>query len=967
MRAQSASSHTGLRATLFFVAAFCAVAIAGDVITRAQIEQDWLTQDALREKPAAAAAAKAPSAGNVTREQDAAGGVDGVKNGKWGFHTENEDNPWWQVDLGKATAIDRVALYNRCDDCGGRNVRILVLLSDDGKTFKQAYQHDGTAFYGHSDKKPLSAPLNGAQGRYLRLQLPAKSYFHLDEVEVYAAGGTENVALKKPATQSSTSEWSAKHDGPVAGTASSGTPAAATAYSTPKAIARGLQLAENLRGAGVQVDGDVAALKQVGEKLAALPADATDEAKRALHFEARACVRKLALRNPLLDFDAILFAKAAPGRFPHLSDQHYGWWSRPGGGIYILEGFKSDTPKLRCLTEDMATGSFLHPELSYDGTKVLFSYCKFYQHVADMKDKASKKDIPDDAFYHIYEMNLDGTQRRQITRSRYDDFDARYLPSGEIVFLSTRKGVAIQVGKASASATLNGDMPDCYVRCGGDNYRPVPVFTLHKMDANGGNMVAISAFENFEWSPAVANDGRIIYTRWDYIDRFNGHFFSLWSTNPDGTNPQLVYGNYTVRPQGVIEAVPIPGSHKLVFTASAHHSITGGSLCLLDRNRGTEFLEPLVRLTPEVPFPETEAWGSSYYANPHPLSEEHYLVCWSDKRLPPHCRVDDSNRNPVNPTGIYLYDAFGNLNLLYRDPELGCNGPIPVRARVKPPVYADTVAWDGPQEGAFLLQDVYQGLDGVARGSVKRLRVIGVPPKVQPHMNNPNLGVSAEDPGKFVLGTVPVEEDGSAHFRVPSGVPFFFQALDAKGMAVQTMRSLTYVQPKQTLSCVGCHESREAAPVAGKRPLAAAREPSKITPGPEGSWPLKFETLVQPVLDKSCVSCHKPGAENPKAAAFDLTPAKAYQNLLMYGGKDLHNLTFEKDRSLIGHCAAQKSKLMALLLAEKGHEGVKLDADSFNRLVTWMDVYAQRRGHYSDKQEEELKVFKENLAGLLGN
>jgi len=534
------------------------------------------------------------------------------------------------------------------------------------------------------------------------------------------------------------------------------------------------------------------------------------------------------------------------------------------------------------------------------------------------------------------------------------------------VFLSTRKGKFVQCSKANSMATLGADLPDSYVRCGGDNYRPVPVFTLHRIDAGGENLRPISAFENFEWTPSVANDGRVLYTRWDYIDRFNGHFFSLWSTNPDGTNPQLVYGNYTVRPQGVLEARAIPNSPKLIFTASAHHSITGGSLVLLDRARGLEDLEPLVRLTPEVPFPETEAWAGTYYANPWPLSEDHYLVAWSDRRLPPHCRVDDTNQNPLNATGLYLYDAFGNLNLVYRDPAISSSCPIPVRPRLKPPVLPDGVAWDGPQEGCFMIQDVYQGLPGIPRGSVKRVRVTAVPPKVQPHMNNPNLGVSAEDPGKFMVGTAPIEEDGSAYFRVPSGIPVFFQALDEKGLAVQTMRTLTYVQPKQTLSCIGCHEPRDFAPPQVRAfPLAARREPSKLTPGPDGSWPLRFDRLVQPVLDRHCTSCHRPGAKDAKAAVYDLTAAKSYPNLLAYGGKDLHNLVFEKDRSIVGACPARKSKLLALLTSEKGHEGVKLDDDSFDRLVTWMDLYAQQRGHFSDQQEQQLREFKEKVADLL--
>ncbi len=883
-------------------AAFVEQACSGEsppVITPGQIEADWLRQDALRGRASAAW-----PAGNVTPEQDAAGGCDGVKTGKWGFHTAEEANPWWQVDLGKPAALDRVVIYNRCD--GGfanRASRIMVLLSADARSFKQAYQHDGTVFGGQPDNHPLSVPLKGQVARYVRLQLPGHSYFHLDEVEVYGGNGKENLALHRPATQSSVSEWSVAHSKPNA-------VAKAAAWSSAQhalgpVLERGFRLAEDLRTLGTSIEAEEKTLREAASR--PLAAEASPEAQAKAYFQARWAVRRLAVRNPLLDFDSILFVKHAPGRFPHMSDQFYGWWSRPGGGVFLLEGFKGDRPTLRCLTANFAEGSFIRPDLSYDGRKVLFAYAKYYAKVADLPDKATKANLPEDAFFHVFEANLDGGGIRQLTHGRYDDFDAHYLPGGDIVFLSTRKGVFLQCSKANTMQTIEADLPDSYVRCGGDNYRPVPVFTLHRMNAAGGDMHPISAFENFEWTPSIAADGRILYTRWDYIDRFNGNFFSLWTTNPDGTNPQLVYGNYTARPQVKFEARSIPGSHRLICTAGAHHSNIGGSLILLDRNLGTEEAAPVVRLTPDVPFPETEAYAESYYANPYPLSERHYLVAWSDRRLPPHCRVDDTNQNPINATGLYLLDAFGNMNLIYRDPAISSECPIPVRARPVPPVYASTVAWDGPQEGRFLLQDVYAGLTGVPRGTIKQLRIVAVPPKVQPHMNSPCLGVSAEDPGKFVLGTVPVEADGSAAFRAPSGIPVFFQALDDQGLAVQTMRSLTYVQPGQAFSCIGCHESREAAPSLHSLPTAMSREPSKITLGPPGSWPLKFDELVQPVLDRSCTSCHKPGSSNAEGARFDLTAAASYGNLLNFAGGDLRKLAFERDRSSPNQAAARRA------------------------------------------------------------
>jgi len=926
-------------------------------ITAEQIEADWLRQDELRNR---SSAARPAGDKNVSVEQDAAGAVDGVKNGNWGFHTNNENDPWWQVDLGAPTPLERMLLYNRCErGMADRASRVVVLLSDDGKSFKQVYQHDGTTFYGQTDKKPGTVDLAGARARYVRLQQPGKNWFHLDEVEIYSPGDKKNIALGKPATQSSTSQWSARHDKTVAPALVSQT------YPITGAIERGLKLAENLKLLGADVEAHETALNQVAQRLRIHGPTFSGDAEREMYLQALWAVRKMALANPLLDFDEVLFVKRAPGLFPHVSDQYYGWWSRSGGGIFVLSGFKGNGPKLRCLTEGLFDeGNFLRPDLSYDGKKVLFSYCKHYPDLADVRDKTKKEELPQDAFYHIFEMNVDGGGLRQLSRGYYDDFDARYLPGGDIVFLSTRKGTALQAGKHSAATTCEATQPDSFVRCGGGNHRPVAVFTLHRMNCNGGDLRAISAFENFEWTPAVTRDGRIVYARWDYIDRFNGHFFSLWSTNPDGTNPQLVYGNYTKQPQAVFEARAIPNSHKLVFTATAHHSITGGSLVLLDRTFGTEFDRPITRLTPEVSFPETEGWPDSYYAGPWPLSEEHFLCSWADKPLPKHrlMKPDDPN-NPRNASGIYLYDAFGNLNLLHRDPRISSMNPIPIRPRHKPPTLPDMVDWNGPQEGKFLLQDVYSGMASVERGTIARLRIIAVPPKVQPQMNSPSLGVSREDPGKFVLGTVPVEPDGSAYFRVPSGVSVLFQAIDGDGLALQTMRSLTYVQPNQTLGCIGCHEHRDSAPLPSRLPMAAAREPSKLTLEPDGSWPLRFDELVQPALDRLCVSCHGPDGKDAKAARFDLTAAKSYANLLAYGGNDLRTLAFERDRSIVGDCAARKSKLLALLTEGDGHEGVRLDADSHSRLVVWMDTYAQQQGSFSNEQEEQLRQLRRQLNG----
>ncbi len=947
-------------------------AAAEPVRTPRQIEADWLRQEEVRWLPPSPR--HRPTLG-IAPSQDAAGGVDGVKNGTFGFHTSSDPKPWWQVDLGQPVALDRVVIYNRGDgNVEDRASRLQVLLSNDAQSWTQLYQHDGTKFLGFADNKPLVVPGGGKQARFVRIQLPHPGYLHLDEVEVYGVNSSDNVALNKPADQSSVSQWStakipASQPASTAANAETARPVV-SAERLKATIEQGRKLADDLRKLGAKVDAEVAVLDRVAsavgapvsqpqaERASTERAERSNHDYRQLYLQAQWAIRRMALANPLLDFDDLLFVKRAPGTFTHMSDQNYGWFSRPGGGLFVLKDFKSDHPTLRCLTESLPLGSVLSPDISYDGKKVLFSHCKFYPGLRDEPNKLDKNRVPEDAFYHIYEMNLDGSGLRRLTRGKYDNVDARYLPNGEIVFLSTRRGQFVQTSKATAAASLDGANPDCYVRCGGGPERPVAVYTLHVMDGDGGNLRPISAFEMFEWTPSVDHEGRILYARWDYVDRWNMPFMKLWSTMPDGTNAQAVYGNYSENPHCIFEARAIPNSRKLIFTASGHHANTGGSLVLLDYKLGADNPAAMTRLTPEVCFPETEGWPKSYFVSPWPLSENHYLVAWSDLEMigwpgPPE---------PVNATGIYLFDAFGNLNLLYRDPEISSTSPIPVRARPRPPVVASQVAWDGAQEGRMLLLNVYDGLESVERGAIKRLRLVGVPVKTHPTMNYPAIGVTADDPGKFVIGTVPVEEDGSAFFRVPSGVSVFFQALDAEGMAVQTMRSAAYVQPGQTYTCVGCHEARTSSP-ANLSVSALGREPSKIKLGPEGSWPLDYSALVQPVLETHCVGCHKPGGKDPK---FDLTAGKSYAALLDYGNPSLRQhvkARYLESRSIPGAGASHQSPLLKLLKA--GHYDVKLPAEAWERLALWMDTYGQLQGHFSPEQEAALRQLRRNLADML--
>ena len=921
------------------------------------LRRDWLRQAELRFSEEPNLRTKKSAA---TCEADAAGAVDGSVSEPWGFHTGLDVNPWWQVDLQVPVKVDRVVVHNRSGNFQDRTLTLQLLVSRDGKTWQKQYQNSGTKF--GSAGAALTVPCGGCEARFIRVQLAVKQYLSLNEVQVFAVGSQENVALHRPATQSSVSEWSADH--------LSATKGISLADVAQESLARGEKLAMTLRAAGVDVaafETDAASLKR---RLAEAKGLSVEE-QQALYFAVRQSVRALALSNPLLKFDKLLVTKQLePGWIYHMSDQYLGWWSRPGGGIYVLEDFKSGKPKETCLTGSFAEGCFQRPMLSWDAKRIVFAYCRFVPGLAENRDKVTKSPLPDESFYHVYEMNADGSGLRQLTFGKYNDFDARYLPDGRIAFLSTRRGWQTRYTDDDVRKTLaNTELPESYVRCGGDAYRPVAVYTLHTMKADGSDMRTVSPFEMFEWTPSVGNDGSIVYARWDYVDRNNMPYMGLWRMNPDGTQPMHLFGNYTERPHTMFEARPIPGSRKFVFTAGAHHANTGGSLVLLDVTRGEDGQEAMTRLTPEVPFPEIDTtgdgghWLRHYYASPWPLSETFYLTAWSHRGLLTHFHKNEEGHG----MGVYLYDAFGNLDLLCADEKNQVLHPIPLAPQETPPVIASLREPAAPKKGRFMLTDVYNSRRPMPQGAViKRLRIVAVPPKTQPNMNAPEIGLTRDDPGKCVLGTVPVEADGSANFEAPSNVTLFFQALDEEGVVVQTMRSAVSLQAGQTWSCAGCHDAKNQNAQnmrMRKQPLASSREPSRLTPDAEGSWPFRFDRLVQPVLAKACVRCHT-GAQG-KPFAFSEDPRTSWKILADAGKNPVRGLVkrqYMTGESVPGTSIAAQSALLPHL--RKLKQKNEITADDFNRLALWLDIYGQYEGHFNAWQEAELDSLRKEWVGI---
>lgn len=688
--------------------------------------------------------------------------------------------------------------------------------------------------------------------------------------------------------------------------------------------------------------------------------------------------REIALANPLLGgIDKLLFLKTARKRPGHCCDQFFGTHvgdSGPTGGIYVLQDPLGPRPTLRNLLADsvvqngrlkgekLVGGSFLSPDVSFDGRVIVFAYtmCKTGRSPTITLDSSKGIWDPNGA-YHVFRVNADGSDLRQLSDGGFNDFDPAWLPNGRIVFISERRGG--------------------YGRCHG---RPVPTYTLHTMNENGGDIVTISYHETNEWNPSVTNDGMILYTRWDYIDRGDCIAHHPWIITPDGRDGRAVQGNFPLarasRPDTEHELRAIPGSRRFIGVAAPHHGQNFGSLILIDPDVEDDgAMAPLRRITPDCGFPETQG-GRQLYGTAWPLSEDYYL-----------CVYGGTHRD-----GVYLVDAFGNHELLYADAGIECLAPMPLGPRPRPPTIPHTTAVGKPLERPGIVADkaaaaegravvtcvnLYDGLLAWPAGTqIKELRIVQLFPKATPSMDSPHVGRWAESLTRGVIGTVPVEADGSAQFTVPAGKTLYFQALDANGLAVQSMQSGAYFHPGERLTCQGCHEHRYRAPTAPLGvPLALRRAPSTPKAEVPECWPVSFPRLVQPVLDAKCVPCHQqnrgkaPDLASPAAGAptQEAVPGKtgtkppprrgggwtpAYGVLSQRGfGRSGKPPSRPDVRTVPGEFGARASKLYQMLAA--GHpsgEGTKLQlsAEELRRITLWLDTNCNFFGDYFDLEAQ---------------
>ncbi|NUQ65907.1 MAG: PD40 domain-containing protein [Pirellulales bacterium] len=507
---------------------------------------------------------------------------------------------------------------------------------------------------------------------------------------------------------------------------------------------------------------------------------------------------------------------------------------RPGGGLYRF----TPGPGGGELKELVASpgGQILDCDLSYDGREVLFSWKQGGREYGAQFDRSLPPDTDPGHMYRIYRMNVDGTGLTPLTDGTSNNMNPCWLPDGDIAFLSDRKPAFAY----------------CFV-----STSP----TLYRMDRNGGNVKRLSANYLNDFTPHVTHDGRILYSRWEYVDRPAIPIQGLWSINPDGTGLSAVFGNRVLSPATFMEARPVPGSNKLLCVLTSHNGPCRGAIGIIDRNFGPNAQQAIRNLTPEVNTGTVDQGDGNQirgpYENPFPIDDEYFFV---------------SKRGSIM---VRNYDGTRQAFLLRPRDGLGFYSPTPILARKVPPVIAPSPLAPQPEPRATVcLQDVYQGLEPyVERGEVREICAVQEIEKsrwapqafIAPREGNiaafgfqfPLVSCGATYSPKKVWGYAKVEPDGSANFKVPAELPIYFMALDAEGRAVQRMRSFTHLMPGEVQGCTGCHANRNTSTTRTARmPMAFDREPQELDPPEWGVRGFSYPAIVQPVLDKYCVECH---------------------------------------------------------------------------------------------------------------
>ncbi len=641
-----------------------------------------------------------------------------------------------------------------------------------------------------------------------------------------------------------------------------------------------------------------------------------DEAVLANAEKAVANKRAILLANPLLNGDKILTVRYQLGNrdrramAPELGTQSNNWSNQESAR---RKGFNADIVELSNLRDEVQIRTIYKP----DNTSS----------IADLKlhwdgDRAMFTQTMSDNRWNVFEVKLNNADCKKLIDNPEPDlefYDGTYLPDGRIIANSN-------IGYQGVPCVNGSD----------------PVGNMVLYTPQSKNLRRLTFDQDANWNPVIMNNGRVMYTRWEYTDLTHYYTRIVMNMNPDGTEQKALYGSGSMFPNSTFDVQPLPGyASAFVGIISGHHGVArSGRLILFDPAKARKGVAGMLQEIPHRNRPIVEevkdrlvdgVWPQ--FIKPSPLNDTYFLVA---------AKLDKNDL-----WGIYLVDKFDNVTCLHKMEGEGYISPIAVRKTVTPPAIPDRVKLDDKQATVFI-QDIYEGegLKGIPRGTVKSLRLHAYEyAYVQTQSDHNWHGIQSGWDIKRMLGTVPVEEDGSVIFKIPANTPVSIQPLDKDGVAVQWMRSRLTGQPGEIVSCVGCHEDQNQI-VIPKRVIASQKAPHALTPPEGGTRSFTFDLEVQPILDRACIACH-----NGEGKAFDLRGGKkdgrgygtSYLNLHPY----VHRQGGEGDMVVLYPYEYHPNTSELVRLLKKGHYNVQLTDAEWRKIYNWIDYNAPDKGYFN--------------------
>ena len=641
-----------------------------------------------------------------------------------------------------------------------------------------------------------------------------------------------------------------------------------------------------------------------------LDRQAIQDAEKAL-----ANKRAVLLSNPLLDGDKIVATRFKIGRrardimAPSLGTQSNNWSNQQSAG---RTGFNAEIVELTNLRGEIRLRTVFEPQNSAS--------------IADLKlhwdaDKLMFTSIMPDKRWNVFEVNLDGTGFRHLVDTvepELEFYDGVYLPDGRII-------ANTNIGYHGVPCVSGSD----------------PVGNMVLYEPNTKNMRRLTFDQDANWNPVIMHNGRVMYTRWEYTDLTHYYSRIVMHMNPDGTENKALFGSGSMFPNSTFDVQPLPGhSSAFVGIISGHHGVArSGRLLLFDPMKARKGANGVIqeipyRNRPVFPLVKDELVNDVWpqFIKPMPLDDKYFLVA--------------AKLTPDDLWGIYLVDVFDNVTCLIKSEGEGFISPIPVRKTTTPPIIPDRVKLND-KEATVFIQDIYEGegLRDVPRGIVKELRIHAYEyAYVQSPSDHTAQGIQSGWDIKRMLGIVPIEEDGSAIFKIPANTPISIQPLDKDGAAIQWMRSWFTAMPGEIVSCIGCHEDANQI-VIPRRVSASQKAPISLKKPEGGVRSFTFDLEVQPILDRACIACH-----NGEGSAFDLRGGKkdrmgygaAYLNLHPY----VHRQGPEADMVVLQPYEYHVNTSELVRLLTKGHYNVRLTAEERRQLYQWIDYNLPDKGTF---------------------